>query len=293
MGVWIRGRPLFSYFALTFSLSWVGALGVAMAPLLRHEHLSTLTGILMFPAMLIGPSLSGILLIALIAGRDGLRELGKRMLAARQPLRHYLVLLLPPVLVLAILLILTEVVSPVFAPNLFFMGILFGVPAGFLEEIGWTGYALPKLLEKFNALAAGVLLGLLWSLWHLPVVDYLGAASPHGPYWFPFFCSFAAAMTAMRVIMCWLYTRTHSVLLVQLMHVSSTAALVIFSPPRASAAQEAFWYAVYAAALWLFVAVLAPHLKRIGPIATGPQQRFPIEPRPGSTSARCSSSPLG
>jgi len=47
------------------------------------------------------------------------------------------------------------------------------------------------------------------------------------------------------------------VLLCQLMHVSSTGSLVIFSPPRVSAAQEAFWYAVYAAALWIAVALLA------------------------------------
>ncbi|PYU38901.1 MAG: hypothetical protein DMG54_28855, partial [Acidobacteria bacterium] len=40
------------------------------------------------------------------------------------------------------------------------------------------------------------------------------------------------------------------------MHVSSTGSLVIFSPPGVSAAQEAFWYAVYAAALWVAVALL-------------------------------------
>jgi membrane protease YdiL (CAAX protease family) len=237
-----------------------------------------MTAILMFPAMLIGPGLSAVLLTALASGRAGLRDLGTRMLAARQPLSNYLMLLLPPALVLAVLLSLAALVSPNFAPNTFFMGVLFGLPAGFLEEIGWTGYAFPTLLKKYNALSAGVLLGLLWSLWHLPVVDHLGAASPHGHFWLPFFCSFAAAITAMRVIMGWLYIRTRSIFLVQLMHVSSTAALVIFSAPRATAAQEVFWYAVYAAALWLLAGLLAPQLKRIGPSSLARPQEVPAGP---------------
>ncbi len=64
-------------------------------------------------------------------------------------------------------------------------------------------------------------------------------------------------MTAMRVLIAWLYSNTRSVLLCQLMHVFSTGSLVISSPPRVSAAQEVFWYAVYAAALWIAVAFLA------------------------------------
>jgi CAAX protease family protein len=100
------------------------------------------------------------------------------------------------------------------------------------------------------------LLGLLWGAWHIPVIDYLGTATPHGPYWFPFFLAFTNAMTAVRVLIAWLYTNTKSVLLCQLMHASSTGSLVVFSPPNATPAQEALWYAVYAAALWPLVAIL-------------------------------------
>jgi len=101
------------------------------------------------------------------------------------------------------------------------------------------GFAFPKMRLKLHALGAAVLLGIFWGVWHLPVIDYLGTATPHGAYWLPFFLSFTAAMTAMRVLIAWLYSNT------------------IFSPPRVSAAQEAFWYAVYAAALWIVVALLA------------------------------------
>jgi hypothetical protein len=63
-------------------------------------------------------------------------------------------------------------------------------------------------------------------------------------------------MTAMRVIVSWVYVNTGSVLFAQLMHISSTASLVVFSPPRVTAGQETLWYFVYAAALWTVVALL-------------------------------------
>jgi len=100
------------------------------------------------------------------------------------------------------------------------------------------------------------LLGVLWGVWHLPVVDYLGTTTPHGAFWFPYFVAFPAAMTAMRVLIAWVYANTKSLLLAQFMHMSSTGSLVIFSPARVTAAQETLWYSVYAAALWLVVVVV-------------------------------------
>jgi hypothetical protein len=60
----------------------------------------------------------------------------------------------------------------------------------------------------------------------------------------------------MRVLIAWFYQRTLSVALAQLIHISSTGALVVFSPPAASPAQEASWYALYAVALWALVITL-------------------------------------
>lgn len=136
------------------------------------------------------------------------------------------------------------------------MGILFGVPAGYLEEIGWMGYAFPKMCPHNNTLAASALLGPLCGVWHLPVIDYLGTATPHGTDWFPFFLAFTAAMTAMRVLICWIYTNVKSVLMAQLMHVSSTGSLVMFSAPRVTSQQEALWYGLYATVLWFAVGVV-------------------------------------
>ncbi len=252
----VARHPAITYFALTFTVSWLGAFVLAAPHLLRGEAIPKFAGLMMFPAMLLGPSMVGILLTGFIDGSIGLRDLFSRMRRIRVPARWIAALLIPPVLVLTVLFFMRTFVSSVFAPNRFFIGIGFGFVAGFFEEIGWMGFAFPKMRGKDNALAPAMLLGLLWGAWHIPVIDYLGTSTPHGAYWLPFFLAFTAAMTAMRVLISWVYSNTDSVLLAQVLHAASTGSLVIFSPSRVTAAQESLWYGIYAAALWLAVAIV-------------------------------------
>jgi hypothetical protein len=251
----IQRHPIVAYFAMTFTISWVAALCVALPWLLRGQALPDLAGILMFPAMLLGPSITGLALTRAVDTTAGLRALRTRL--GRWRLGWwYAALAIPPILVCGVLVCLQWLVSPAFAPNLFLAGVFFGVPAGFLEELGWMGFAFDKLRARGTAFRAAVMLGLLWAAWHLPVIDFLGTAHPHEVYWLPYFIVFGAAMTAMRVLISWIYLNTGSVLAAQLMHVSSTGALVVFSATRIDARQEVAWYGLYALALWLVVAVI-------------------------------------
>jgi len=243
------------YFAATFAISWVGALSVATPALLHRDPLPKMVGLMMFPIMLLGPCLTGVTLTRMIGGRSGLNELFSQMWRIRVGL-WYAGLLIPPSLILIVLLCLKSFVSPIYAPNRFFIGIAFGVLAGFLEEIGWMGFAFRALSAGRSELSAAVLIGLLWGFWHLPVIDFLGTATPHGSYLLSYFLAFIAVMTAMRVLIAWLYTNTTSIFLTQLMHVSSTGWLVAFSPIAVTARQEAIWYGVYAGVLWVVVALV-------------------------------------
>ena len=162
-----------AYFCLTFALSWAGALSVALPRVVRGVAISKTTGALMFPAMLVGPSVSGILLTQALHGKDGLKELLSRMRHVRVPARWYPTLLIPPLLILGVLWFLRIFEGRAFAPNRFYIGAAFGVVAGFFEEIGWMGFAFPQLRRGRSAIVSAVLLGALWALWHLPVINYL------------------------------------------------------------------------------------------------------------------------
>jgi hypothetical protein len=90
-----QSHPVAAYFLLTFTISWLGAFAVAAPHLPRHESLPKITGILMFPAMLLGPRLSGVFLTGIVAGKTGLRDLSSRLLPARVPAHWYAALLIP------------------------------------------------------------------------------------------------------------------------------------------------------------------------------------------------------
>jgi uncharacterized protein len=247
--------PLIAFFVAVFGVS-AAALYVLGLPVLNTSAQRNMTSLALFPVMVIGVALAGVASIAASQGRAGLGTLGRRMMRWKVGAKWYLALLIPPAAILLVLDSLRVEVSPDFAPNLLPIGLLFGIVAGFFEEIGWTGFAYPRLGVHFGPVGGSVLLGVLWGIWHLPVVDSLGTASPHGPAWPAFFAAFVALVAGLRVLISWIYARTGSVFLAQAMHASNTGFLVVFGAAAVKPGQEAGWYALDAIVLWLVAVVV-------------------------------------
>jgi membrane protease YdiL (CAAX protease family) len=243
--------PLLAFFGMVYLLSLLALFAIGLPKLHGKNSVSSLP-LVVFPIIVIGVGVIGVTLTFVVSGKPGLRELRARFF---QPVRRrwYAVLLIPPICIVAVLIALKTFVSSAFAPNFFMFGIAAGILAGFFEEFGWTGFAYPRMRERFGPSAAALLLGVLWGIWHLPVVDSLGAASPHGTAWPAFFAAFVLLMTAVRLLIAWVYDNTDSLRMAQLVHASSTGCLVILSAPQVTPWQETGWYFAYAVVLWIVV----------------------------------------
>ena len=252
----IQRLQLPSYFMLAYDITWLGILLILVASGFQLGTLPQGSVALIFFAMLLGPSLSSIFMTALLSGRDGFRQLWsreKRLQVA--PRWAALALLTVPLLVLAILLPLRLVASPVYLPGFQPVGLVIGLLAGLFEELGWTGFATPRLLEKYSPLKAGLLLGLLWSFWHV-LADFVSNISTMGAGWVIWFLIFwILPLTAYRTLMTWLYSHTKSLFWAQLMHASYTGWLLTLSPAT-SFNQGLVWQILFAAGLWIMVILL-------------------------------------
>lgn len=126
---------------------------------------------------------------------------------------------------------------------------IFGGPLG--EEIGWRGYALPRLSERFGRARASVILGVIWAFWHIPVffiagMDQSGQAFP----------LYVVQVTALSVAMAWLYWHSNgSLLLAVLMHtaINQTKDIV---PSSVSGVSDP-WRLSATPVAWITVALLS------------------------------------
>jgi membrane protease YdiL (CAAX protease family) len=261
---WFRRWPLPGYFALAFGISWGGILVVLALTGFDLVHLRALDTGLIFLAMLLGPSTAGLAVTALQDGRRGLHELVSSMARWRVSGRWYAVALLTmPLLLFATLWPLRAFVDPAFAPGRRWPLFAIGLVAGSFEEVGWTGFATPRLLARQAPFIAGLALGLAWALWHA-LVDFRQTFNAQGVHWLlEFALLYLAALTAYRLLMTWVYVHTQSLLLAVLMHASYTGWLLAVYPAT-SFRQGLAWQGVFAGLLWVAVTLTYAGRSRTG-----------------------------
>jgi membrane protease YdiL (CAAX protease family) len=202
----------------------------------------------------------------LTAGTAGYRELLARVLRWRVRARWYGVALLlaPLVTTMTAMLLAMSLRSPDFVPAIFTtadpLGLLLpgmagGLFVGLCEELGWTGFAIPRLRLRHGVLATGLLVGICWGAWHAPL--FSRSDSFAGPLPLALLLLQLSWLPAYRVLMVWVYDRTGSLLVAMLMHVSLTATSIIMPPPAISDMLSLTSILASAAAWWLLVAAVA------------------------------------
>jgi membrane protease YdiL (CAAX protease family) len=226
----MRRHPLVTFFLLVFILTWV-----VWVPRASGAPLGVLG-----QAWTWIPAIAALLAAALTGGRGALRELGSRLVRWRVGWQWYLVVILgPAAFSLAVAGIYTLfggswadaappaiLVGPLVVLPLFL--VILTLTDGLGEELAWRGFALPRLLTRYNALAASLILGVIWALWHLPLLWTEGGPMYQLPVWL-----LLLDVTAKAVLFTWVFLHTRgSVLIAMLFHGATNLFLV--SPEVAS-----------------------------------------------------------
>jgi len=269
MGIYnnlIKRKPVLTYFVLTLIISWASLLLImGGGGIMGTKPVPTGRMPLLILGMLLGTSISGLLLTGLMYGRPGFHEMFSKLRRWRVGAGWYgIAILTSPGLVAAALLLLS-LFSPEFKPGiltsgnkitLLVSGLMAGILVGLFEELGWTGFAVPRLRLRYGILATGLIVGIVWGLWHMPLFVASARASQSVPPLFKLAVLLFSFLPPFRVLMVWVYDRTGSLLVAMLMHMSQTATSLIFSISDADT-PTVVSDLVYAVALWLFVALIA------------------------------------
>jgi membrane protease YdiL (CAAX protease family) len=235
----VRRHPLISFFVLTYAVTWL-----VWAPLVIFGD--RIPGPLAFVLLVLGsnvPSVLGVLFVALLRGRSGVRTLFGRLVRARIGLRWYLAVVALAVPALCAVWVSTLLGGPIpvvvttipAVVVLFLFSIFPGSSIG--EELGWRGFALPRLQARHSALAASLIVGAAWGIYHLPLF-LLG--SPTRPL--ALFLPFAIGCVIMSIFYTWMYNGTGgSLLIVVLLHATTNLPLSVVYAPLGEGVVPVFW----------------------------------------------------
>lgn len=215
------------FFAATFAWTWSFWI---LAVVLGLGN--TAAGVVLSLLGVLGPMVAGIGLTYLTYDQEGRRDYWRRVIDFRRiGVKWYLVILLfAPILnILAALLDMLlggsgatwgEAALNLFvAPLSIIPSILFATLIPFIEELGWRGYVLDRLQAKWSALVSTLILGTVWSLWHLPLFFIEGTYQANLGVGTLEFWVFMIGVVALSFPFTWIYNNTRrSTLAVILFH---------------------------------------------------------------------------
>ncbi len=243
------------YFLATYIWSSIFG-GIAI---LMDISMETASGLVLVLLAAIGPMVTGITFTYLTRDKAGRRDYWKRIIDFKRiPATWYLVILLFVPILNSLAAMLDKLTGGSGAtwgeaalnfltnPSSIILSILFASLFPFIEELGWRGYVLDRLQERHSALVSSLILGAVWSLWHLPtffIRDSYQASLGIGT---PEFWLFFAGIVPLTFAFTWIYNNTgRSTLAVILFHsmVNFTGELIALSE-RADTLSIALWFVV-------------------------------------------------
>ena len=241
---WVTRHQLMMFFALAYILSW------AVWPLMLLNPTST-------PMVAFGPGLAALIVAAVVAGRQGIGVLVKQLGHWRVHPLWYVIAILGPFVMTSLAaasVVATGAPSPDWWVYTDWPGLLVTlastiVMVGIFEELGWRGFALPRMQRDRTALWAAIVLGVIWSLWHLPEL----ISNPTEREAVPFLI----AVLAWSVVLTWIYNSTRgSLLIVILFHAAINTALRFLMPTFEARYYALAWWAVAGMSILAAVAVI-------------------------------------
>ncbi len=221
MIAWIRKHPLLSYFVLAFAVAWAFEIPLAAA---KSGWLPTAPPFAIHYLAAFGPMVAALIVSASTHGVSSVRELLNGLLKWRIGPGWAMTAALSPLAMFGAAGIAGRLTAGEW-PNLALLGevdylpylgvagatVLWLVTFGLGEEVGWRGYALPRLQERYGALKASLLLALPWSLWHLPAFLYKDTYVQMGLI--TGLPMLLVSLLAASVVHTWLYNNTRGSLL--------------------------------------------------------------------------------
>jgi membrane protease YdiL (CAAX protease family) len=228
---WVRARPITAFFVLTFTITYV-----SWVPMLAFERgwIDLDLPWLYFVGGL-GPGVAAYVVLRVLRAGAANDILFGALLRWRVGVRWYAVALSMFVVIwLAATSIAGDLEAEVAALgpwSAFMASVVRYTLAAVPEELGWRGFAVPAIQERHSALVAGLVVGVAWWLWHLPLL--LGGDEVMSGY--PLLPHFVYVVSA-SVLYVWLYNNTRgSLLIAVLAHMTSNVTGVFSSAPVATA----------------------------------------------------------